>query len=195
MSLFAFAALLGIGAGYLGGGRVRALGTVAIKAPLLVLVACSLQVAMGLPGAGWLGPEGRFAAVAASYLVVAEWLRRNMRGRPGALRLAFAVVALGWMLNAAVMAPNHGMPVSSVALARIGRGGAHISTGHLWKHVRATARTPLRDLGDVIPLAAGPYVNVISAGDIVMLAGVFLAVSAAMHPVPTSAPRRIGAIA
>jgi hypothetical protein len=182
MSLFLFAALLGMGAGYLTGGRLRTLGTVVFRAPALVLAAIALQAALGLPGAGRLGAGGRFAVVTASYLLVAQWLRCNMRSRPPVLRLAFAVVALGWMLNAAVMAPNHGMPVSASALARIGRGGVDISTGHLWKHVRASGRTPLRVLGDVIPLSAGPYANVISAGDIAMLAGISLAVSAAMQP-------------
>ena len=54
-----------------------------------------------------------------------------------------------------------------------------VSSGHLYKHVAATASSDLRPLGDVIPLR--PLKTVVSVGDIVMLAGIATIVAAGMQ--------------
>jgi hypothetical protein len=77
------------------------------------------------------------------------------------------------------MLPNHGMPVSAVALDRIGApSDVDVTDGSLFKHVGADGDTVLPWLGDVIPVA--PLGVVISAGDVVMALGGFLLLAAGM---------------
>jgi hypothetical protein len=78
------------------------------------------------------------------------------------------------------MAANGGMPVSGRALAAVGKAGVVVSEGHLWKHVPLTAASKVPLLGDVIPVPLPLLRSVISVGDVAMLVGLAVAVTAVM---------------
>jgi hypothetical protein len=135
-------------------------------------------VLLGVTGDGP-PPLVRDAALVASYAGVGGWLAVNAATSAGGLRIGFAVVLAGWLLNVVAMALNDGMPVSTAAQAAIGAGGQAIDEGSLWKHVPATGSTRAAVLGDVIPVA--PVHAVVSAGDIALLAGVGAVVASALR--------------
>jgi hypothetical protein len=81
------------------------------------------------------------------------------------------IVLAGWLLNAAAIVPNAGMPVSSAALRSAGTPpGYSMTRGHLSKHVTADHDRVLRPLGDVIGVSFGNQRGVVfSIGDIFFL--------------------------
>ena len=169
------ALLVGVGIGYLRGGRWQALGSFRVRWPLLPAVAVALQMALAVsPALRGLG-GARPALLVTSYLFVGGWIWANALVRDGALRRALIVVAEGWLLNVVVMVANGGMPVSSSALARVGHAGAVVSQGHLWKHVAVSPATRMPLLGDVIPVPVPLLRSVISLGDVAMLVGLCVA--------------------
>ncbi len=169
------ALLVGVGIGYLRGGRWQALGSFRVRWPLLPAVAVALQMALAVSPA-LRGLRGaRPALLVTSYLLVGGWIWANALVRDGALRRALIVVAEGWLLNVVVMVANGGMPVSASALARVGHAGAVVSQGHLWKHVAVSPATRMPLLGDVIPLPVPLLRSVISLGDVAMLVGLGVA--------------------
>ena len=115
--------------------------------------------------------------MATSTVLVGLWLAANLPRRPWSIQLAISVLALGWALNVAVMAPNHGMPVSRAALDAVGAAdGVDVREGNLYKHVALDDDTTWPWLGDVV--AVPPIRTIVSAGDIVMAGGVVLLVGA-----------------
>ena len=77
--------------------------------------------------------------------------------------------AVGWLLNFAVIAPNHGMPFHGT------------TEGHselFLRHVPISPDTKLRVLGDIIYVA--PFREIVSAGDFVLALGLAVFVCAAM---------------
>jgi hypothetical protein len=110
------------------------------------------------------------------------------------LRLAgFALILVGLAMNLTVIAANQGMPVTRNALIKSGQGDV---LGELQKHPGAKhflARpgdVVLEPLADVIPLG-DPVDQVVSAGDLVVYAGVIWLIVEAMRGRPVlSAPRR-----
>lgn len=185
----ATALIVGIAAGYLAGGRIRRLEHVRFSAGVLAFGALAVMVVESVADFG--EPADRIL-VAAGYLLAAVFLAVNLRRHAGILRVAVAVLALGWVLNATVMVANGGMPLSLDAYAASGQTEAPTpGRGGFFKIVIADETTALRPLGDVIPLA--PYRQVVSAGDLVLLAGLALALAAGMRtsaPVATTVPRR-----
>ena len=112
-------------------------------------------------------------------LLVGGWLGLNARRRAPVLAAAIGLLAVGWLLNVATMVPNGGMPVSSVALEKIGApSDVDVTDGALFKHVPADGDTVLPWLGDVLPVA--PLDAVVSVGDLVMAVGGSLLVAAGM---------------
>jgi hypothetical protein len=110
-----------------------------------------------------------------STALVGLWLAANLPRRPSVARVAFGLLAAGWALNVAVMAPNHGMPVSRAALDAVGAPPtADVAAGNLYKHVALDGDTTLPWLGDVVALP--PLRMIVSAGDIVMAGGIVLLV-------------------
>ena len=170
-----FAALVpGVLLGWAVGGRLGRLADLDLRAPAAILVAVALQLGLGLVPEG-----GRLPVLTASSVLVGVWLLANARGRPPVLRAAVGLLALGWLLNVAVMVPNRGMPVSGAALADLGAPAAtDVTDGNLYKHVPADGDTALGWLGDVIPLP--PLGVVASAGDLVMAVGLVLVLAAGM---------------
>jgi hypothetical protein len=174
VTLFLIALACGVTAGRLRGGRLRRLGRMRLRAPVLIGLALVFQV-----GASLTPRSARLPLVATSYALAGVWLVVNTRRRPAGLRLGLVLLALGWLLNATAMVPNGGMPVSRVALARAGADAAtNVEEGHLSKHLTGHARSTAAWLGDVVPVRA--LGAVVSAGDFVLLAGVALCVAAGM---------------
>ena len=178
MLIFALAILVGAVAGLLLGGRFANLAAVHLRVPVLVWTALGVQLALGLAPLRSLPDEARFALVVGSYAMIGAWLALNSRfQRAVPMRIAFALLAAGWLLNLVVMVPNGGMPVSSAALADSGAPpGLEVDEGHLWKHVELSPSTALPALGDVIPVPGGA----VSAGDVVIVVGLIAAVAAGM---------------
>jgi len=106
-------------------------------------------------------------------LVYALWLNRRIAG----MKLA----ALGAILNSIVIAANGGrMPVAENALRQVGTwdtAGALLISEQVGTHILVTYGTRLAFLGDVLwlrwPWGGG---TAFSAGDVVLVAGVFIAV-------------------
>ena len=118
----------------------------------------------------------RFVFVIASYVLVGVWIIANASIQEPQLRAPASLIAGGWILNVIPIIGNHGMPVSRWALSYIGGSLSHVSDGNLWKHVLATSQTFASWLGDVIPIPIPVVKNVISIGDVVMLAGAVWAI-------------------
>jgi hypothetical protein len=180
MLLFLPSLAAGVLVGLAAGGRLSRLADVRIRAPWLLWLALGAQVLLGAgPLAGAPRPVG-VAIVLGSYAAIGAWLLLNALRSATALRRALIAVALGWALNLAPIAANGGMPVSASAMEASGfDADVDVSEGRLGKHV------PLEDaalagLGDVIPVPA--LGAVLSAGDLVLGAGLAAAVAAAMGP-------------
>jgi hypothetical protein len=177
--LLGAAVLAGMVAGRLCGGGWQGLGSLRVRWPWLPVAALGLQVAIGagpLRGPG----AGRAVLLGSSYSLVGTWIWLNALACTGPLRWALVAVAEGWLLNVLVMVANGGMPVSNAALARIGHAGATVSNGHLWKHVVVSPATRIPLLGDVVPIPIPLLRSVVSVGDLVMLAGISVAVAVVM---------------
>lgn len=163
--------------GYLRGGRLRNLGQVHLNRGALVLVSVGAQGALAIVTAAG-GPTGVVAAplLLASHaaLLAFVWCNRLLPGMP----LVFA----GFGLNAAVITANGGMPVSRDALLVVSDGLARtIEPG---KHRMLADGDALTWLADIFPI---PLLRtVVSAGDIVLAAGVAILVVSLMlaHPPP-----------
>jgi Family of unknown function (DUF5317) len=156
--------------GLVTGGSLRALSADRIRWGLLAFAGVVAQfVVLG----GTLG----YVLLILSFVLLIVFALANVR-LPG-----FALVVLGLTLNVAVIAANHGMPVSAAALRssnqadtlpdlQLDRDGA--------KHILADGDTRLRFLGDVIPVGT-PLNQVVSAGDVAAYLGVGWFVIGTMH--------------
>jgi hypothetical protein len=96
------------------------------------------------------------------------------------LRVSLGVVGLGWFMNVLVIVLNNGMPVSTEAEAHLGQ-----PVDTVVEHVE-TYRTVAMDDETVFPWL-GDYIitpvveNVISPGDLVLLAGIALFIGVGSH--------------
>ena len=160
--------------GRLLGGRLGSVGELRFRAPVLVFFVLGSQALLGRAPA-----QIRGAVVVTSYAAVGAWILLNTRERSRGLRVAFALVGVGWAMNFAAMAPTGAMPVSSQALSAISAPAAmNVQDGHLYKHTRRTSRGATSWLGDEIPVPA--LKAVISVGDIGLALGIFLLMTSAM---------------
>lgn len=149
--------------------RIR-LADVELRRAWLLGLALALQLLLGRFPPGWRG-----VGLVTSMALVGLWLAANLPRRPSTARLAFGLLAAGWALNVAVMAPNHGMPVSRAALEAVDAPATtDVAAGNLYKHVAMDGDTTLPWLGDVVALP--PLRTIVSAGDIVMAGGMVLLV-------------------
>lgn len=179
MTLFLLPIAAGVVLGLARGGRLGGLADLGLRAPGLVFAALAAQAALGTGPARALSEGVRASAVVASYAAVGAWLALNAACGPRTLRPALALLAVGWLLNALAIVPNGGMPVSAQGLRRAGvPADFAVEEGQLFKHVRADGDTVAPWLGDVLPVR--PLRSVVSVGDVVLAAGIAVAVSAAM---------------
>jgi hypothetical protein len=148
------------------GGRVRRLARVSFRSSVLLVVAIVAQVALA-------SATGRAAM---AVLVVSQlapiWFVWANRGLPG-----MGLVTVGFVLNAAVILANGAMPVGRSALEAI--GGRYAPAG---RHRLLQDGDALPFLADVVPLP--PLGIVVSAGDVVLAAGVGVLVVALMRGLP-----------
>ncbi len=147
------------------GGRWSAFAHQGLLAPGYVVVAVAAQVAGAVladhTSAGWAYPAG--LAVSAASALVFCFANRRVAGVP--------LVALGLVLNAAVVARNSAMPVSIAAASRAGVSTLTIATGNDPRHTIAGRGSHWRALGDVIPVPLPAEPEVVSAGDVLVAAG------------------------
>jgi hypothetical protein len=181
-SVIALVIALVVGAigGWVSGGRIGNLAHLRVRYWPLLFGALALELVLGSAPR-----EARWALAVADGIAVAGWflINRGLRRRTTGPLL----MAGGTILNSVVMAANGGMPVSRRALAMAGfPSSTNVAHGHLYKHVAMTASTHLRFLGDVIPLS--PVRMVVSVGDLVMLAGIAVIVTAGCHAPTAPAP-------
>ena len=156
------------------GGSFHTLSMLHLRAWPLVFAAVLAQAAGAFSRSGVAYVLGMVVSAA----LVTVFVVRN-RALPG-----MALVALGFVLNALVVTANGAMPVSQEAADRVG-----FSTVRLYQHVDAKheivdSETRLEPLADVIPVPLpGPLSrgsNVVSAGDVVLAAGIGVLVVNAM---------------
>ncbi len=113
-------------------------------------------------------------------LLVLIFLAVNLSRHGGLVRWGLVVLLAGWLLNAVVIAANKGMPLSEWAYAQSGQTDPITEgEGGFFKIVVADVRTNLPFLGDVIPIK--PLRQVLSAGDLLLMAGIGLTVIGGMR--------------
>lgn len=188
MIVFVVAVVAGALAGALAGGRPGNLAGLSWRRPWLVWVALGAQLVPAVLPDRWRGPVG--AAVALGGAGVLVWWVTLQHRAPRGVRVGLWVAVAGLGLNAAVMAPNGGMPVSATALEDAGfPPGTDVTDGNLYKHVPADDDTVLAPLGDVIGLRVGPFAEVLSPGDLVLAVGLAMVVAAGMTGAPAGVDR------
>lgn len=172
--------LLALLLGFALGGRLTQLGQVRLSHRLLVALAFAVQVQGGLTGGLYYQ-----VSLAVSALLVGGFLLLN-RGVHGV-----GLVALGLLSNALVVGINGAMPVSADASGRAGISTQSLLRGDDPRHELAGPHTRLRWLGDVIPVLIPRRPHVVSAGDLLVLAGLAELVVVGM----TGAARRTPGVA
>jgi hypothetical protein len=158
------AALLCVASVPLTGGRLSRLVHVQLRLTALALAALAVQVIITTIAPG--GSETLHEAVhLATYLMAGAFIVANRRitGLP--------VLALGAALNLAAIAANHGiMPASQRAMRLAG-----LPPAEGFANSAAVAHPRLLALGDIIPLPGPwPLGNVMSIGDLLILAGLLV---------------------
>jgi hypothetical protein len=158
-----------IGVGYLLGGRLRNLGGVRFRYPLVGLAGVALQV---LPIDGTPG----YLALVASFLLLLFVSAVNWK------LTGFLLVLIGLWLNFLVIVVNRGMPVTREAIVASGQASTleDIGAAGGTKHHLATSEDDLMFLADRIPVPA-PVKQAVSVGDIVAYAGAMWFVVASMR--------------
>lgn len=148
------------------GGSLHNLAQLHLVAWPLVFVAVAAQALGAFSGSSALYVLGMVASALLVTAFVA--LNRDRRGMP--------LVALGFLLNGIVVAFNGAMPVDQAAADRVGVSIVALYRNADAKHELADADTVLRPLADVIPVPLPPPLdfgsNVVSAGDVVLAAGI-----------------------
>lgn len=147
--------------GWLLGGSLSRLGDVPLVSRWLVVAALAAQLLGALAGAALYT-----AGLIVSAVLALIFLHRN-RGVRGT-----GLIALGLLSNALVVAVNGAMPVSLDAAARAGVEVTDIIAGGDPRHEVANAGTPLRWLSDVVPVPLPVRPEVVSPGDVLLVAGI-----------------------
>ncbi|HVE97778.1 MAG TPA: DUF5317 domain-containing protein [Mycobacteriales bacterium] len=164
--------------GYARGGSLATLSHLSLPGWPLVFLALAAQGLGALVAAtSSLAPRAAYVAglLVSAVLVTAFMVRnRHLRGVP--------LIAAGFVLNAAVVAANGAMPVSLWAARHAGIETAGLVAGTDVRHEVATDATRLRLLADVIPVPTpvDRARSVVSAGDVVLAAGIGVLVTNAM---------------
>ncbi|MGZ6640622.1 MAG: DUF5317 family protein [Solirubrobacteraceae bacterium] len=160
------------------GGRLGRLAELRIRWAWAAVAALGLQVAITTLAPGG-SPALHVLLHVASYVLAGAFIVVNRRigGLP--------TLALGAALNAAAIAANGGvMPASARAMRTAG-----LAPGEGFANSAAVAHPHLLVLGDVIPVPGPwPLGNVLSAGDLVVLAGLLLVLHRACRGGPEGSP-------
>lgn len=177
-----YALVVGLVAGFLLGGRLSGLGRLEFRwAPVIVgglVVQLALFADPVAERIGSLGPP----IYVASTLAVLAGVVRNIR------LVGMPLVFLGALSNLAAIAANGGfMPVSEAALRANGRTPSAIYSNS--RLIPDPALEPLTDIFAMPPWM--PFANVFSIGDLLIGAGVALAVISAMRADPDARGRGV----
>ncbi len=132
----------------------------------LLVAAAVVQVLTAVlgSGSGW----ARALALVLTTVLVGLFLGGNSR-LPGV-----PLIGLGLLLNVLVVVANAAMPVSVTAAARAGISRADLHLGSDALHEAIGPGTHLRLLADVVPVALPWRPQVVSPGDVLVVAGVAL---------------------
>ena len=173
--------LIGILLGILTRGSLKSLSEMQVNAGWVLLAALSAQWIIPMAAASIGGASDRLLLWVAWVLpnlvalAVAAWNWRT----PG-----FPLVALGILLNMAVVLLNTGMPVlvSNAVASGATKEAVAQSLAASWLHVPATSDTLALLLGDVIPFP-GPWWHrgMLSLGDVILALGAGVVVFMGMH--------------
>lgn len=175
MSLVVAVLLVVLALGFALGGGLDRLGALPLRRPALVVTALLTQLGGALVG----GPFYVIGLGAAAVLVLRFLsLNRGIRGT--------GLVALGLLANALVVGANGAMPVSPDAAGRAGVTIQDLLTGADARHELSDGQTRLPWLGDVVPVPLPLRPEVISAGDVLIAAGLGQLVLLAMLGVGTT---------
>ena len=158
--LVVLAVLAGLVLARLRGGSLDHLEALDLRRRRLVVLALLAQAAGAVVG----GPL-HATGLAVSAGLVAAFLVAN-RGVRGT-----GLVALGLAANALVVGLNGAMPVSTSAAARVGLSTLDVEDGLDPRHELVDDRTRLPVLADVIALPLPLRPEVVSAGDVLVAAG------------------------
>lgn len=194
---FLAALVVGVGFGYLLGGRASRIH-VPWHVPTLVFLALAIQLVLGRISS--IDVPVTLVAYLLTYLLagvalVLIWRHLGNSGARWLGRFALAMLAAGWILNTSVIALNSGIPVSQSALEEVGLQDADSSKELLVKDVHRdgalSAETRLGFLGDVIPVR--PLGGVFSIGDVMFNVGLGALIAASMVGTPVrgaTSPRK-----
>lgn len=149
-----------------GSAPLSRLARVRVRAVRLLLAAAVVQVGTAALAPGW-APARAFALVLTAVLV-GLFLVGNAR-LPGV-----PLMALGLLLNLAVISANGAMPVSVPAAAAAGLSRDDLRLHRDAMRERVSTDTRLRLLADVVPVALPRWPQVVSAGDVLVASGVGL---------------------
>lgn len=162
MRLAVLALVAGLVVAVAAGGRPRNIPAERLRWPTLTVVAVALYWAPSLLGAS---SSAAVALILCSYAALLAFALANLR------LTGMAVVAVGLVLNALVIAANDGMPVDRGAVVSTGLAqpgeleGIELGPARKWQE----PGDRLAVLGDVVPVAV--LDEVVSFGDLVLAAG------------------------
>lgn len=173
-----YALAIGLVLGVLVGGRVAGLAELRIRWAWLALAGLAVQLVLFTPLGTWIPADAVPPAYVASTAAVLAVVLRNVR-IPG-----FALIALGAGLNLVAILANGGyMPADPDALATAGLEPGSAATNSI-----VTGDPVLYPLTDIFAVPSFvPFANVFSVGDVIIGAGIVVAVVAAMRRRPEAA--------
>jgi hypothetical protein len=178
VSLAVVVLVVAIAAGLAAGGSWRGLADLPLRRFGLVVGAVLAQAGGAMVGLLGVADESTSYVVglAVSAALALAFCARNARvsGVP--------LVTAGLLLNALVVAANGAMPVSIVAAYHARVPIAAISAGTDARHEIAGDGTALSWLGDVVPVPLPVRPEVVSAGDVLVVAGLAELVVLGMLP-------------
>jgi hypothetical protein len=162
-------AVLALAAALLTGGA--RLADLRLRAVRLLVAAAVVQLGTSALAPG--SAVARVVALVLTALLVGLFVYGNWRvaGTP--------LIAAGLLLNVVVVTANGAMPVSVPAAHRAGLDRADLGLARDAMREPVDAETRLRWLGDVIPVALPWRPQLVSAGDVLVAAGVGLLLVAA----------------
>ena len=165
-----YAALLALASVPLLGGRLAALADLELRRPWLVAAALAAQVLVTTVAPGAFDGAGS-AVQLATYALLAAFLWSN-RFVPG-----LPLVTLGASCNFAAIAANDGVMPASRGALRV--AGLPFDKGGEFANSAAVDDAKLAFLGDVLAIPqALPASNVLSIGDLLIFAGLLVALHA-----------------
>jgi hypothetical protein len=182
MILFMAMLAAGVLVGYLTGGRLRGVANLRLRAGWLVWLAVVLVLLAHLPwGGGSVARESsmtvQVSATVGGFLIVNAFLQRS------GIRVALVLMAVGWLLNFAVVAANGAMPVPADLLDRSASSTrlAGLAVAHLDPHVPISSSTELPWLGDALRVQVPGWIVPLSVGDVLLFVGTIVLVVLAMR--------------